>query len=373
MADTALPLRGEDEPVELLPDPLAPVEEGVSWGDYGRAVTSGGYGLGAGVSSAVQYATGAEEDSIAARMRRWFEEGADAETKKMSAAAQRAISASVLPGQGSDIWDKDVAAGSAIGLKVASSLPSLAASLIPGGLAARLAVAGGASVAAAAGIGTAVGGAAAGVQTAGDVFEDIQRGILEMPDEELQKESPTYAGFRSMGFTEDEAKRRITEKAAGFKPVYMAALTALTSKYGVEGLVASRAAGRAGVAGLARRAGGAALGEGLQEAGEEGAASALTQAGEAEATDDEFELDYQRALSAAAEGFVVGGVLGGTVGAVSGHGAAVDPDDREALKDPSQQHSEPPPMVLKNVGRKKRDHVDGARVGSELEAAKDAN
>ena len=347
MARGALPIDEEEyEPIDLPSNPLfdGPPEEPVSWTDYGRAAASGAYGVAGAAGAAAQYVTGAEEGSLAARLRRFGETGAEEQISRMSPAARRAISAGVLPGEGEDIFDPNVSTRSAIGLKVTSSLPSLAASLLPGGLAARLALRAGAAAAGAGAVGTAAGGAAAGVLTGGDVFERIQSGVLSMSDEELREESPGYDGLRDMGFSEEEAKRRVVEKTAGFKPLYMAGLTALTSKYGVEGLLASRVAG-AGTRGVLRGAGVGALGEAAQETTEETAASVLSQTGQQQIRGDNIEIDWLAALSAGAEGGLIGGVLGGGVGAATGAGR------RRATSEPATTPADIDPDVAATQGQ----------------------
>jgi hypothetical protein len=230
-----------NEPLEAPRDPFAGPDEGIRLSDYARAVASGGYGVIKDIAGAGQYVTGEGEQGVTASARRWAEEGSQGQLEQSSSTAQRYLSAKWLPGgEGPTIWDKDVSIPHALGLQVASSLPSLAASLIPGGVVARVAKAAGAGVAAAGAYGTAAGGAAGGVLTGGDLFVDIQNDILKMPDQQLQKESDIYRGLRGMGMTEDDAKQQVVSSAAGLKPVYMAAITAFTSRYGVEGMLAKR-------------------------------------------------------------------------------------------------------------------------------------
>jgi hypothetical protein len=342
------------EPLAAPRDPFAGApEEGIRLSDYARAVVSGGYGVIKDVAGAGQYVTGGDEQGIAAGARRWAEEGSQGQLEQSSPTAQRYLSAKWLPGgEGPTIWDKDVSIPHALGLQVASSFPSLAASLIPGGVVARVAKAAGAGVAAAGAYGAAAGGTAGGVLTGGDLFVDIQNDILKMPDEQLQKESDIYRGLRGMGMTEEDAKHQVVSSAAGLKPVYMAAITAFTSKYGVEGMLAKRVAEKGAATagqGVIKGVLHGAAGEGSQEFIENASQELLTQKGAIDIRGG-GQYDWHKALEEAVQGAVVGAVTGGVVGAGTRHSGVTHGDVDPAIEAALQPGQEPVQPALVPTG-----------------------
>jgi hypothetical protein len=294
----------------------------VELSDYVRSLAAGGYGVVGGLAGAAEYAIKPEPDNELSDIREWARQGAEGQAERMSPAAQRAMRATVLPGDGETIWGSGVSTSNAIGLRAAQAVPSLLASIIPGGLAAR--------IASSAGAGVAAGGAAAGALSGGDVFNQISDELTKTPDEQLQRESETYRGLRGMGMDEAVAKSMLTQEAAGYKPLIMAAITALTSRYGVEGLVAHRAAGQAG-RGVLRGTALGALGEAAQEGIEGASGELLAQEGVFDAKGGAGDHDWRKALEAAASGALVGGVLGGGVGAITAQAAPGRPvvEDRQ--------------------------------------------
>src|SRR5215207_7240954 len=245
------------------PSPFAVPEEGIGLSDYARSVAAGTYGVGGALAGAVNYATrGAIPEW--GELREQMKVGAEAQTAQMSPRAQRALSAKVLSGDGETIWDPEVSTSGALGLRFAQAIPSLVASMVPGAIVARAALAAGAGATAAGTAGTIAGGVSGGAQTGGDVFNQIMDDLVKEPDERLQTTSDTYRGLRAMGMPELEAKDLLVRQSAGYKPLIMAGITALTSRYGVESMVAHRAAGQAG-RGLARGAGLGLVSEAAQE------------------------------------------------------------------------------------------------------------
>jgi hypothetical protein len=336
----------DDTPLAPLPSPFAIPEEGIGLSDYGRLLAQGTYGLGANVAGAVDYATrGAIPEW--GQLRDRMSAGAAEQQQAMSPGMQRAMGAGVLPGDGPTIWDDDVSTGHAIAGRVTQAVPSLIASLVPGGLVARGALAVGAGRAAAASAGTTAGGVSAGVQTGGDVFNRIMEDITREPDDKLKEASEVYRGLRNMGMPEVDAKDLIVRQAAGSKPLIMAAITALTSRYGVEGMVAHRAAGQAG-RGLLRGTALGMVGEAAQEGVEELSGELLGQQGVFDAKGGSADYDWRKALEAAAQGALVGGVMGGAVGAATSGRRQVVSDrpidvDNEAALAPAPT---PPPRVV---------------------------
>jgi hypothetical protein len=286
-------------------------EEGVGLSDYLRATAAGAYGVAGSVGGFTEYATGGE---LGKGLRQFGQAGAREQTEQMSTGAQRALSANVIPGQGDDIFDRDISTRHAIGLRVASAVPSLIASMVPGAVVARVALAAGASTAVAGEVGTLAGGAAGGVMSGGDVFNQIIEEIGKTPDKDLQRDSPTYAGLRNMGMDENEAKEFVGRRATAYKPLIMGAITALTSRYGVEHAVAHRSAGAAG-RGVLRGGALGAVGEASQEAIEGFSGELLAQQGVFDAKAGDGNYEWTKALEQAVSGALVGGITGGVVGA----------------------------------------------------------
>lgn len=292
-------------------------QEGIGLADWYRAVTSGAYSTAGTLYGAAQYLNRDPEESALGQARQSLEASAEAERQKMSPRAQKALGAGILPtNTGSDIWDSDVSTSGALGLKIASAVPSLIASIVPGAVAARVAAGAGMGIIGASRVGSAVGIGSGALQSGGDVFGDIAKQITETPDAELQKDSDSYRGMRSMGMTEGEAKQHIINAAEGYKPVLEAAVTILTSKYGVESMAAKRAAGQATKEGFLRHAGIATAGEFTQEGTEAFTGELLKQQGLIDAR-GKGKLDWSKALAQALEEGVIGGIMGGGTGALT--------------------------------------------------------
>jgi hypothetical protein len=304
-------LRLDDTPVAGPAAPFDQPDEGIGLSDYARAVAAGGYGVVGSTVGALDYLFNLPADTDVSRARAWAQRGAQAQIEQMSPAAQRALTANVLPGDGETIWDKNVSTSGALGLRTAQAIPSLLASIIPGGVVAR--------VTASAGAGMAVGTGLAGMQSGGDLFNQISDELTKTPDDRLQTESEAYRGLRSMGMEEPEAKRLLVQQSAGYKPIIMAAITALTSRYGVEGMVAHRAAGQAGRGALRHGALGA-VSEATQEGIENFSQELLAQQGVFDAKGGAGNYDWHKALEQAVGGALVGATTGGAVGAATGGG-----------------------------------------------------
>ena len=219
-------------------DPYRTVgDNDISLSDYARQLAAGAYGVAGGLAGAAEYALRIPSGTDLERIRDWSEEGAKSQRRQMSPGAQRNLDATFLPGEGPTIFDKDVSTSHAMGLRLAGAVPSMLASIIPGGMMARVA---GATA------GTLAGGAVSAAQTAGDTYNNIVGTFRDTPDDQLREESPAYQGFRNMGMSEREARERLVETVTSYKPALMGAITLATSRYGVEGLAAQRFAGEAG-------------------------------------------------------------------------------------------------------------------------------
>lgn len=305
------------------------------WNDFGRAVASGAYGVAKDVGGAGEFIAG--EGGASTRLKEFGQKGNEAWVGSMSERGQRDLRASVLPGvSDSTIWDEGATgAFRAIATKAGASLPSLVASVIPAGVAARLL---------GAGAGVVAGGVAGGAMSGGSTYEDIQSDLRKVGDIELQNQNDYYYALRSRGMSEADARKELETLVIGAKPLVIAGITALTSRFGVEGLVARGAAGE-GVKGVVRGAGRGLVGEGSQEFVESGAQEIAKQSAGVEANISQ--RDWVKVLDQALQGAIVGGVLGGGTGALTGGLSRtppepIDPDAKAALEARAQEEPEQP-------------------------------
>ena len=304
--------------------------------DYVRKFAADAYAIPGQLAGAAEYAFRIPSGTDLESIRDWSEEGAQAQIRKMSPGAQRNLNATFLPGEGPTIFDKDISTGHALGLRAVGVIPSVLASIIPGALVARVA---GATA------GTLAGTTVAAGQTAGDTYNAIVAGFRDMPDDQLRAESPAYQGFRNMGMSEREARERLVETVTSYKPALMGAITMVTSRYGVEGLVASRVAGETG-RGLLRSTGRGLAGEAAQEAIESGSQQALEQQGAFDLRGVQGEYNWAKILEDAVGGAVIGGIVGGGVGAATAKPGASGGRRRtrdEILGKPTPEQDQKPP------------------------------
>ena len=264
----------------------------IALSDYARQLAAGAYALPGQLAGAAEYGLRIPSGTDLERIRDWSSEGAKAQVKKMSPGAQRNLEATFLPGEGPTIWDPDVSTGHAIGLRTVGAIPSVLASIIPGMMVARVA---GATA------GTIAGGTAAASQTAGDTYNNIVGAFRDTPDDQLREESPAYQGFRNMGMSERDARDRLVETVTSYKPALMGAITLATSRYGVEGLLAHRAAGEVGK-GVLRHAGIGFAGEATQEAIENASQEALQQQAGFDLRGKQGTFDWAKILEEAVSG-----------------------------------------------------------------------
>jgi hypothetical protein len=315
---------------------VKPEDSSVDLSDFGRSITSGAAGLGAGAGALTSWAT---NGYLGDDTRKYFNDIAQDQTERMGPRSRRAASSEVFPDEGKQsIFDDFLPA---LGLKTAAALPSTVASIIPGGIAAR--VLSGASMATRAAAAGAVARGSNAVMNGGDVANQIYSEIDKMPDDELRKQSPLYAGYRS-AMSEKEARSRYMSEVAGAAPVLGMIVGAATP--GVENMIAGRLAGQTatGVVKGAAKGAKAEASQGLIEnsTGEIFSQQALIAAGL------KSQMDWEKVLSQGIEGALVDAVMGGTTGGVSNIGGAkpaaqpkngvsinqtdVDPDHAAALK-----------------------------------------
>ena len=340
------------------PNAVPPPEESGLVSDLGNAAVAGAYGLASGVGGAAEYvgglvaeASGIEQpkETRATRLKQWGQEGAQAAVGRMSKQSQREAQAGFLPNTtGDDIFDSDVSALRSLALKTSMSIPSLVATIVPGAVVARGLVAAGAARGAAAAAGTGAAGSAGATLTGGGVFEEIQSEFRRMSDADLRSQVEPYAILRDDGMSEEEARSKLESYVIGSKPLIMAAITAGTSVFGLEGLASGLVAGTL-KKGIARNAVKGATGEGAQEFVESGAESVLTQSGKGEVRGKG--IDWYEALDKAFEGGTIGGILGAGTGAAFGvhdRKEAAKPDPTSPQQDGGQDAQ--PPSALPPVG-----------------------
>lgn len=285
-----------------LPTPTKP-NGSVSYADYGRTVLAGVGDVARFTGKGVEYALGRTGPGD------WLiEQGkglSDYEESQMSDIARQR--------QGG-IFNSDDKLSS-IGLMTARSAPSAIVS-------AALGIGGGMGAAAfttskaiqymvsfAASVG--VGGVP---QSIGQVYDQISEGIAGAKEDALRKESPEYVKLRE---TMDDVTARVQlqREMAKFYPLIAGAVTAVTSKYGIDGMIANKIAGNTLAGGVLKGALKGAAGEGFQETIENAAQEYLAQRALVEAGKQK-DYDWGKITTQGLEGGIVGGLLGGATGAV---------------------------------------------------------
>lgn len=288
-------------PVAATPTPGA----SPSWGDWGRYAIGGAGQTLSSTGAGLEYFLG--KGMVGDWLQAAGKGVSDAQMQQLTPAGRKALT--------DDLWGANNFM-STLAAKAISAAPSLATTIIPGVGAGRLALAVGAGMR---GAGAAGFGAAAGVgsaQSAGGVFEQIGEGIKKAPEDQLRKASEAYVALRDSGMDDAAAREALVRQAAGYKPAIAAAITAITSKFGVEGMVAARLAGNVAARGMLKGAVVGAAGEGFQETVESAAQEYLAQKGLVEAGTQK-EIDWSKVAKQGFEGGVVGGIIGGGTGAVT--------------------------------------------------------
>lgn len=329
--------RFSDPFAESATPPTAGEQNTVQWSDYLNALKVGTAGVQAGVAGARQY-IGEKLSRTPETMkegpneleRRAYKLQQEIYADDYSPGAKRIKAQSLLPKEGQEsAWGN---LRQFIALNGVESAPSIMASVIPAALVAPVA-----GVAA----GTYAAGVAGGLMNAGDLFNDISGSIEKKSDEELRADVPAYAAYRNM-MDEKSARAALRSDMVGFKPVISAAFTILTTKYGLENVLARRGAGEA-IMGRGKSALIAGAGEAGQEFGENllnkvMSGSVQKEYGLSKASFGEI---WQDALREAVDGAVVAGVMGAGPGALAGRSAKAAPNGVNELPpgapDPAQQ------------------------------------
>lgn len=336
--------------------------------DYGRAAAAGAYGVLGSAAAGADYVLDTDEGSGLKRTRKFADEGAKYQVEQMTPAARDALNAGFLPGGDKSIWSPDVSVANSLGLKVANAAPSLLASIIPGGLVAGIAR-GGLSAGAAAAAGTATSGTVNASMMAGQVYDDIEKSIMDAKDDYLRSNSALYRQLRDDGYSDSVARKVLVETAAGNKPLLAGAVGAIAEQFGASALAAKRAVGEAGE-GILKGARKGLTEEGITEAGQNALQEGVTQQGQIEGG-TQHEFDWRKILEQTVQGGAVGGLLGGAVGGVTGVGgreAMSESGSQRVPETDTQASAQPdiPAVVAEAAGGA------GARARQSLDAADEA-
>jgi Inorganic Pyrophosphatase len=302
---------------EQLPTVTPGESQDVTWGDYGSAVSSGAKELGAGAAALVRRSTDDNPRPAAAflnaaskYLQGALDQSSSEDVESMSPAGKARLQSSLTDPA---FYEHPF---SAVALKSANMTPMIGATVVGGLLAGPFGAA-----------------AVQGGVTAGDLTDQIYK-QLDLPDDQLQKTVPYYASMRSMGLSEEEARKDLTDKAMGSKPLIAALAGAAAGLLGpgaiigrgaVAGAAESSIAKRAVVGGAENAVAGAGLGAG---------SDALVQQSQVD-TGQKQGIDENELIREALTGAALGAVQGGAAGAVFGHGAP------EAKNDTTPSVSQP--------------------------------
>src|SRR6185436_2948474 len=304
----------------------------VLWGDYATALAAGSTDVVGSIPAVTRWiGESMPEDSLFGQMlvnrgryhERKLNETAEDLTSSMSDSAQARSLATI---GSSDFLAHPF---SSLALKTTRTAPSIAASI-----GATLFTAGGApSMAAIA--------AVSGGLSAGETLNEMYTAVDNMDDKDLRKSSTIYDGYRKRGLSEDQARRELDRAMIGYKPFGLFALGAVTGVVGPAGQIA----GVLGKAGLGKAATEVAKRGILKRVGMEaaqGAGAEFVQTGAEQFSQEKAAVDvglqsdirWGNVASAAAEGGLIGGILGGPTGIKSHTNAnpRPEPDNPAAVE-----------------------------------------
>lgn len=302
---SALPV--DNDTYELIPGVTSEGNTS-SWGDYWQQVKGAGYGVASGLLGAVDIVDDPLRDRNVvdeqrAAARGWLDTKQREAFEAMTPQGLRNAQASFLPkeGAGNDIFDPNVSARSKVAGTVLSAAPSIVASIL----------------------GTVVGGPVlgyglAGAMDAGSTYNAIRKELEGIPDDKLRQTNDLYAGLRDMGWDERQARAYLLDQTARNKALLVGTFSAATSRFGAEGIAARALGGHTAAETLARSTAKGALGEGLEEAGQQAVQSFAEQKGKAEvAGDPNRPIDWYDLANETLEATVGGLGAGGATGGVS--------------------------------------------------------
>ena len=330
-------------------------DEGVTWGDYGKAV-------GAGASTVAS--------NVAGGLRYYFEQGQQQNAADLFGAAQGAAGKATeditdsMTKEGRDrlsasitsekFWEHPI---SSAALKATNMSPMVVASILPGGL-----VADAASALAL----TAVGG---GALNAAGVIDEIYKKTDSLSNSELANKSDYFAGLLSM-YDEKEARRQYNESLMGMKPAIAFAIGAGVGYLGPAGNMIRGAKGAAAHGAVPGAVEGAA-----SLAGQSGSSDYMVQSAEVEGGLKK-DIDKGALVDAVLEGGAFGAGLGGAAGAIAGRkGRAkktVTPEvnDNAAQTQDGRTGGTVPPVEAAPVGNKQNEPTRSETQYPKAEAAK---
>ena len=280
-----------------------------TWGDYAKAIGAGAANIGEGAAAASRYFFNLGQSQDGADLSKGFQDlfgtvGGDL-TSSMTPEARDRLASTFTS---DTFWQHPVSASA---LKLANMSPMVAAAVVPGGVMAD------------ATMGTIATAAAGGALNADGVINEIYKKTDGMSDKDLQSASDYYAGLRSSGNSEKEARRQYNLSLMGMKPALNFVLGAAVGAAGPAGEAVRglQGAGEAVAGSLARRvAGGAARGA-AEMGAQSGVANYTTQLA-AQQGGLQKDIDTDALAQSVLEGGVTGALMGGAGSAIARGGKA---------------------------------------------------
>lgn len=312
-----------------------PEDDGNVFFDIPLSVANRAAGIGADLGATVRYLGESRDDpdSKAGQAGEYlgkFLQGAFGELEDMSIDAMSEENKRALQ---SSLTDPNFWTLNSIAMKAANMAPDIIAAAVPSIIFP--------------GVGTAVAVAAAqgGAFSAASVVDDMYEMIDQTSDADLQKQVPMYREMRESGVSEDEARRKHMQVMVGYRPLITGAVGAITNVFGPAGQAARAAGGVAAHAGekIVARAGKAALEGAISEGIQSGTESYMVQEGAVEG-ELQDEIDYWKVAEEVGGGVVMGGLLSGTIGGVSGRPKTAAPETApEAIPGTDTEEAAAPP------------------------------
>ena len=207
------------------------------------------------------------------------------------------------------------------GAKPGAAIAGLVSGSVPALLATAGATAAAVTVGAPAAVAAGVGGGVAALLGTGSVFDNLDESFKKMSPAELAEISPAFKRNIEGGMNEKEARDKFLTENASWYPYGAGLVSILTSRFGVEPMVAKILTGKLVAQGITRGAVLTAAGESGQESMENVAEDLATQAGKIKAGQQQ-DIDYNSLWKSFGEGIILGAVTGGPLGAIGHRGGA---------------------------------------------------